>query len=105
MALSPDGRFAYLSNVAGTAYDGKKPGDVDVRWPQGRIYRKDLSKPDSDPEPFFDLELPDWEKIKTFQPRPLYPCPPSKHDMASNAALRLWPRLAAQRFSQQSRAF
>ena len=50
----PD-RYAYYSNVAGTAYDGKKPSDVDPNWPQGRIYRQDLSKPGSDPEPFFDL--------------------------------------------------
>ncbi len=58
VALSPDGRTAYYSNVAGTAYDGKKPSDIDPAWPQGRIYRQDLSRPGTDPEPFFDLKLP-----------------------------------------------
>lgn len=56
VALSPDGKTAYYSNVAGVAYDGKKPADVDPAWPQGRIYRHDLSKPE--PVPFFDLTLP-----------------------------------------------
>lgn len=68
VALSPDGRYAYYSNVAGAPYDGKKPGDVDPRWPQGRIYRHDLSKADSEPAPFFDLTLPDWEKEKYWVP-------------------------------------
>ncbi len=61
VALSPDGRLAYLSNVAGTAYDGKKPSDIDPAWPQGRVYRLDLSKAGSEPEPFFDLTLPGKE--------------------------------------------
>jgi hypothetical protein len=68
VALSPDGRFAYYSNVAGVAYDGKLPGDIDPRWPQGRIYRQDLSRPGSEPAPFFDLELPDWDKVKYWMP-------------------------------------
>jgi DNA-binding beta-propeller fold protein YncE len=59
VALSPDGRIAYVSNVAGTAYDGKKPADVDPAWPQGRVYRLDLSKAGTEPEPFFDLKLPE----------------------------------------------
>jgi hypothetical protein len=67
-AFSPDGRYAYLSNVAGSAYDGKKPSDIDPAWPQGRIYRQDLSKPGSEPQPFFDLALPDWEKEKYWMP-------------------------------------
>jgi hypothetical protein len=56
VALSPDGKTAYYSNIAGVAYDGKKPADIDPAWPQGRIYRHDLSKPE--PVPFFDLALP-----------------------------------------------
>jgi hypothetical protein len=68
VALSPDGRHAYYSNVAGTAYDGKQPADIDGAWPQGRIYRQDLSRPGSDPEPFFDLTLPDWEMAKYWMP-------------------------------------
>jgi hypothetical protein len=58
VALSPDGKTAYYSNVAGTAYDGKKPADIDAAWPQGRIYRHDLTKPGQDPIPFFDFTLP-----------------------------------------------
>jgi sugar lactone lactonase YvrE len=68
VALAPDGRWAYYANVAGTAYDGKTPADIDARWPQGRIYRQDLTKPDSDPAPFFDLELPAWDKEKYWMP-------------------------------------
>jgi hypothetical protein len=68
VALSPDGKVAYYSNVAGTAYDGKKPSDIDPAWPQGRVYRHDLSRPERDPEPFFDLELPDWDKEKYWMP-------------------------------------
>ena len=68
VALSPDGRWAYYSNVAGTAYDGKKPSDIDAAWPQGRVYRQDLSRPGSQPTPFFDLELPDWESRPYWMP-------------------------------------
>ncbi|MBY0523284.1 MAG: hypothetical protein K2R98_07790 [Gemmataceae bacterium] len=68
VALSPDGKTAYYSNVAGVPYDGKKPADVDPRWPQGRIYRHDLTTADSEPTRFFDLELPDWEKDKYWMP-------------------------------------
>src|SRR5262249_34682446 len=68
VALSPDGTVAYYANVAGTAYDGKKPSDIDPAWPQGRVYRHELSRADRDPEPFFDLELPDWEKEKYWMP-------------------------------------
>jgi hypothetical protein len=67
-ALSPDGRTAYLSNVAGVAYDGKKPADVDPAWPQGRVYKLDLSAPGAAPERFFDLELPDFEKAPYWMP-------------------------------------
>jgi len=68
VAISPDGRFAYYSNVAGTAYDGRTPADIDPNWPQGRVYRQDLSRPGATPERFFDLELPDWEKAKYWMP-------------------------------------
>jgi hypothetical protein len=68
VALSPDGRFAYYSNVAGTAYDGKQPDDIDAAWPQGRVYRQDLSQPGAEPQPFFDLSLPDWQREKYWMP-------------------------------------
>jgi hypothetical protein len=61
VAFSPDGKTAYYSNLAGTAYDGKTPADIDPNWPQGRIYRHDVSKEGSVPEKFFDLALPDWQ--------------------------------------------
>ena len=68
VAFSPDGRYAYYSNVAGTAYDGKKPEDIDPKWPQGRIYRQDLTDPEADPVAFFDIELPDWNQKKYWMP-------------------------------------
>ncbi len=69
LAFSPDGRYAYYSNVANPPYPkAKQPSDVDPKFPQGRVYRQDLSKPGSDPERFFDLELPDWEKTKYWMP-------------------------------------
>jgi len=68
VALSPDGRTAYYSNVAGVAYDGKKPSDVDPAWPQGRVYRHDLTKPDAEPAAFFDLKLPDYEAAPYWMP-------------------------------------
>src|SRR4029079_3878315 len=44
LAFSPDGKYAYYSNVALTPYDGRKPSDIDPKFPQGRVYRQDLSK-------------------------------------------------------------
>jgi len=68
VALAPDGKVAYYSNVAGIPYDGKKPADIDAKWPQGRVYRHDLTKPELEPTPFFDLVLPDFEKAKYWMP-------------------------------------
>ncbi len=68
VAFSPDGKAAYYSNVAGSAYDGKKPEDIDPRWPQGRVYKHDLTTPGSDPVLFFGLQLPDWEQKKYWMP-------------------------------------
>lgn len=68
VALTPDGRYAYYSNVAGVPYDGKKPDDIDPRWPQGRLYRHDLSRSDAVPEPFFDLALPDFDREPYWMP-------------------------------------
>ena len=68
VALSPDGTYAYYSNVARTPYDGKKPSDIDPKFPQGRVYRHDLATAGADPKPFFDLDLPDWEKTKYWMP-------------------------------------
>lgn len=68
VAFSPDGKTAYYSNVAGVVYDGKTPDQIDAKWPQGRIYRHDLTQADSTPEPFFDLTLPKWEETKYWQP-------------------------------------
>ncbi len=68
LAFSADGKYAYYSNVANTPYDGKKPADIDPNFPQGRIYRQDLSKPGADPEKFYDLELPDFAKKPYWMP-------------------------------------
>ncbi len=68
VALSPDGRYAYYSNVAGTAYDGKTPADIDPAWPQGRIYRQDLSSDEIEPAEFFNVELPDFENAPYWMP-------------------------------------
>jgi DNA-binding beta-propeller fold protein YncE len=68
VALSPDGKFAYYSNLAGVAYDGKKPSDIDPNWPQGRIYRQDLTRPGAAAERFFDLTLPDFDKTRYWMP-------------------------------------
>lgn len=68
VALSPDGKTAYYSNVAGVPYDGKKPEDIDPDWPQGRIYRHDLTVKGSAPTPFFDLTLPDFKQNPYWMP-------------------------------------
>ncbi len=68
LAFSPDGKYAYYSNVANTPYDGKKPSDIDPKFPQGRVYRQDLSKAGSNPEIFYDLELPDFDKSPYWMP-------------------------------------
>jgi hypothetical protein len=68
LAVSPDGRYVYYSNVAGTQYQPKTFADTDPQWPQGRVYRQDTSRPGSDPERFYDLELPDWEQTKYWLP-------------------------------------
>lgn len=68
IAFSPDGKYAYYSNVANSPYDGKKPSDIDPKFPQGRVYRQDLTAAGKDPEPFYDLELPDFEKTKYWMP-------------------------------------
>ena len=68
IAFSPQGRYVYYSNAAGTVYDGKKPEDIDPKWPNGRVYRHDLKNPETAPEPFFTLTLPDWNKKKYWMP-------------------------------------
>lgn len=68
VAFSPDGRFAYYSNLAGTPYDGKEPKDVDPEWPQGRIYRQDLTKEGEFAKPFYDMVLPDFAANKYWIP-------------------------------------
>ncbi|MCK6472270.1 MAG: hypothetical protein L6R28_11035 [Planctomycetes bacterium] len=67
VAFSPDGKYAYYSNVAGTPYDGKKPEDIDPHFPQGRVYRQDLAA-GSDPATFYDLVLPDFAQTKYWMP-------------------------------------
>jgi hypothetical protein len=64
VAFSPDGRFAYYSNVCAQAHVVTKASDIDPNWPLGRIYRHDLSRAGADPEKFYDLELPDWETTR-----------------------------------------
>ncbi len=68
VAFSPDGKLAYYANVAGTVYDGKNPDEIDPNWPNGRVYRHDLSRPLSAPEPFFDLKLPKYSGTKYWMP-------------------------------------
>jgi len=68
VAFSPDGKYAYYSNVANTPYDGKDPAKFDTKFPQGRVYRQDLSRPGTNPEKFYDLVLPDWNKKKYWLP-------------------------------------
>jgi len=68
VAISPDGRYAYISNFAGTPYDGKKPQDIDPAWPQGRIYRLDLHNPDGGAVRWADLQLPDFSVRKYWMP-------------------------------------
>jgi len=60
VAFSPDGRYVYYSNAAAVPYDPKSPAAFNPKWPNGRVYRQDLSKPGADPEPFFDIALPEW---------------------------------------------
>jgi len=67
IAASPDGRYIYYSNVAGTRYKPKDHRDYDPKWPQGRVYRQD-TKAGGDPKPFHDLVLPDWEQKKYWLP-------------------------------------
>jgi hypothetical protein len=68
VALSPDGKTAYYSNVAGVKYDGRHPDEIDPNWPQGRIYRHDLTKTESVPEPLVDLTLPDFAQQPYWMP-------------------------------------
>jgi len=35
LAVSPDGRYIYYANVAGTVYQPKSINDIDPKWPQG----------------------------------------------------------------------
>jgi sugar lactone lactonase YvrE len=67
LAVSPDGRYVYYANVAGTRYKPKDHKDFDPRWPQGRVYRQD-TKAGDDPQKFYDLVLPDWEQNKYWLP-------------------------------------
>jgi hypothetical protein len=68
LAVSPDGRYIYYSNVAGTKYKPKDHKDFDPRWPQGRVYRQDTQAGGADPARFFDLTLPDYTVKKYWQP-------------------------------------
>jgi DNA-binding beta-propeller fold protein YncE len=69
VAFSPDGKYAYYSNVANTPYEKNiHPSKMDQQFPQGRVYRQDLAKPGSNPEKFYDLELPDYDKQKYWLP-------------------------------------
>ncbi|MHC4915317.1 MAG: hypothetical protein ACYTGB_07475 [Planctomycetota bacterium] len=67
LAVSPDGKYIYYSNVAGTKYNPKAFADTDPNWPQGRVYRQEAGA-GSDPAKFYDLELPPWEKGKYWLP-------------------------------------
>jgi hypothetical protein len=68
LAVSPDGRYVYYSNIAGTKYKPRRFSDTNPKWPQGRVYRQDTGKPGQDPQRFYDLKLPDWNKKKYWLP-------------------------------------
>lgn len=68
LAVSPDGRYIYYSNVAGTKYKPKGFADTDPNWPQGRVYRQDTKNDGANPEKFHDLTLPDWTQKKYWLP-------------------------------------
>lgn len=68
MASSPDGKYLYIANVAGTKYDPKSEKETDPNWPQGRVYRLDLTQTGKNPEVFYDLELPDYATNKYWLP-------------------------------------
>lgn len=68
MATSPDGKYIYIANVAGTRYQPKDNKDFDPAWPQGRVYRLDITKTGENPEIFYDLELPDYNTQKYWLP-------------------------------------
>ena len=68
LAVSPDGKYLYIANVAGTKYNPKGKNDIDPNWPQGRVYRKDLTKGNVNPTPFYDLVLPDFNVTKYWLP-------------------------------------
>jgi len=67
LAVSADGRYVFYANVAGTQYQPKHFNDTDPRWPQGRVYRQDTQQK-GDPQPFYNLELPDWEAKRYWLP-------------------------------------
>ena len=68
MAASPDGKYLYIANVAGTKYQPKDEKDFNPAWPQGRVYRLDLTQTGKNPEVFYDLELPDYSTTKYWLP-------------------------------------
>jgi hypothetical protein len=69
LAFSPDGKYAYYSNVANTPYEANiHPSKMDQKFPQGRVYRQNLTAAGSNPEKFYDLELPDYDKEKYWVP-------------------------------------
>ena len=91
LAVSPDGRYIYYSNVAGTQYEPKKFSDTDPKWPQGRVYRQGAgelaqpaSKAGSEPEKFYDLELPNWDEKKYWLPN-AWNCRTAAYHIATDA--------------------
>lgn len=88
IACSPDGGLLYYANVAGTQYSPKHFKDTDPNWPQGRVYRQNAGKTGSDPETFFDLNLPDWETNKYWLPN-AWNCRTAAYSIACDAQGRL----------------
>lgn len=68
VAVSPDGKYAYYANLANTPYNPKSPANIDKNWPQGRVYRQDLSNAAEGAKTFFDLKLPDYSQKKYWLP-------------------------------------
>lgn len=57
VALSPDGKTAYYSNLAVIPYNPRSLAELDQKFPQGRVYRHRLDQDGAVAEKFFDLPM------------------------------------------------
>jgi hypothetical protein len=75
----------YDANVAGSQYETKDASQIDPKWPNGRVYRQDTTKPGSDPQLFYDLQLPDWSRTKYWLPN-AWNCRTAAYHVTTDAA-------------------